>query len=292
MLDGKILVTGAAGNTGRRVIASLLRYGADIRAFVRRSESRDVLAAMGVHDCAMGTLEDDQSLGAALAGIRQVLHICPPMHPQEDAIAQRLTGLCLKAGVERLILWSVLHPEIEVPHHRRKLAAQTDLMESGLTYTILQPARYMQHLLPIWKRVQDEGVHVMPFATDARFSLADLTDLAEAAAIVATRSGHDMATYQLAGPKALSSVDCAAILAQLLGRPVIAQERSLEDFRIQAEKSGMPQWRINNMLVMNRHYTAHGLTGNGNVLHWLLGRKPTEYGEFVQRELLNHRAGR
>lgn len=290
MLDGKILVTGAAGNTGRRVIASLLRSGADIRAFVRRSESRDVLAAMGVYDCAMGTLEEDQPLNAALAGIRQVLHICPPMHPQEDAIAQRLTGLCLQAGVARVILWSVLHPEIDVPHHRRKLTAQACLIESGLPYTILQPARYMQHLLPIWKRVQEEGVHVMPFATHARFSLADLADLAEAAAIVATQPGHELATYQLAGPRALSSVDCAAILTEVLGRPIIAQERSLEDFRVQAEKAGMPQWRIDNMLVMNRHYTAHGLTGNGNVLHWLLGRKPMEYREFVQRELLNHPA--
>lgn len=287
MSIGKTLVTGAAGNTGRRLVASLLHRGADVRAFVRRNESCNVLAAMGVCDCIAGTLEDDRALAAALEGVAQVLHVCPPMHREEDAIARRLTGLCARAGVARLILWSVLHPEIDVPHHRRKLAAQTHLIDSGLTYTILQPARYMQHLVPIWEQVLRQGEHSMPFATTARFSLADLADLAEAAAIVATQPGHEFATYQLAGPTALSQEDCAEILGGLLGKPVTARERDLAAFCEQAASAGMPAWRIDNMATMNRHYTAHGLVGNPNVLTWLLGRRPNSFADFVRRELLN-----
>ena len=70
-----------------------------------------------------------------------------------------------------------------------------------LNYTILQPSRYMQHLVAIWKTVLATGVHSMPFGTTARFSLVDLADLAEATARVMTEPGHEAATYQLAGPR-------------------------------------------------------------------------------------------
>jgi hypothetical protein len=31
------------------------------------------------------------------------------------------------------------------------------------------------------------------------------------------------------------------------------------------------------------YYNRHGLTGNSNVLGWLLGRKPTDVPEYVRR---------
>lgn len=281
-----MLVTGASGGTGRRVVAALSRRNIDIRAFVRRKEVCDSLSALGASEFALGTLEDDASLGEACKGVDTVLHICPPMHPQEDVIAKRLTDICMKSGVERLILWSVLHPVVHVPHHRRKLEAETGLIESGMPYTILQPSRYMQHLLPIWKQVQESSVHSLPFSTRSRFSLVDLSDLAEAAAVVAAEDGHEFATYQLAGPQALSQDDCARMLSDLLGKPVRAEERPLDAFLDQARKNGMPEWRIENMAIMNRHYTAHGLVGNPNVLAWLLKRELHDFSSFVRRELL------
>ncbi len=281
-----ILVTGASGNTGRRIITALTARGAKLRAFIRRSEVQDVLVPLGVEDFAIGNLEDDASLAAALQGCGQVLHICPPMHPQEDVIARRMTDLCATTGVNRLILWSVLHPIISVPHHRRKLNAEQYLIESGLTYTILQPSRYMQHLAGTWKSVAESGVHTMPFSTSTRFSLADLEDLAEAAAIVVTSPGHEFATYQLAGMDALSQGDCARILTGLLGRPVEARKRPLEDFLAQATAAGVPQHRLDNMRIMNEHYDAHGLIGNGQLLQWLLGRKPNTFAQYVTREML------
>jgi uncharacterized protein YbjT (DUF2867 family) len=281
-----ILVTGASGNTGRRIVSALTARGAKVRAFIRSSAAQDKLEPLGVEDFAIGNLEDDTSLAAALQGCGQVLHICPPMHPQEDDIARRMTDLCAASGVNRLILWSVLHPVIGVPHHRRKLDAEQHLIESGQSYTILQPSRYMQHLAGTWKSVAETGVHSMPFSTRARFSLTDLEDLAEAAAIVATTPGHDYATYQLAGMDALSQEDCARILSGLLGKPVEARKRPLEDFLAQATAAGMPQHRLDNMRIMNEHYDAHGLIGNGQLLQWLLGRKPNTFDQYVTREML------
>ena len=282
----KILVTGASGRTGRRVISRLLARNQNLRAFVRRQEAARDLLDIGVANCFVGDVEREEDLRQALEDVDSVLHICPPMHPMEDRLAATLIGLCEARRVERFVLYSVLHPLVDVPHHRRKLEAEHALLNSSLAYTIVQPCRYMQHLNAIWAQVRDHGLHAMPFDSRARFSLVDLHDLAEATAKIMVEPGHDYATYQLAGPQQLSMEDCAAILTGVLGREVKAIARSDEEFRRGAQAAGMPDARIEGMSVMNAHYTAHGLSGNPNVLRWLLGREPTRFADFVKRELM------
>ena len=281
-----ILVTGASGRTGRRVISQLLARNQPVRAFVRRPEAARELLDMGVADCILGDLEQESDLRRALRDVGHVLHICPPMHPAEDKLAATMISLCEAQEVERFVLYSVLHPLADVPHHRRKLDTEEALLNSSLAYTILQPCRYMQHLNAIWAQVRDHGLHPMPFDSKARFSLVDLQDLAEASAKVMVEAGHEYATYQLAGPDRLSMEDCAAILTGVLGREVTAVARNDEEFRRGAQAAGMPAARIEGMAVMNAHYTAHGLSGNPNVLRWLLGREPTGFATFVKRELM------
>ena len=281
-----ILVSGASGRTGRRVISQLLARNQRVCAFVRRPEAARELLDLGVADCVVGDLEQESDLRRALKDVGRVLHICPPMHPAEDKLAATMIRLGEAQGVERFVLYSVLHPLADVPHHRRKLEAEHALLNSSLAYTILQPCRYMQHLNTIWPQVRDHAVHSMPFDSKARFSLVDLHDLAEASAKVMVEPGHDYATYQLAGPQRLSMEDCAAILTDMLGRDVKAIARSDDEFRSAALAAGMPRARIEGMSVMNAHYTTHGLSGNPNVLRWLLGREPTHFADFVQRELM------
>jgi uncharacterized protein YbjT (DUF2867 family) len=288
MTDKPILVTGAAGRTGRRMVKALTERGSQVRAFVRCPAAGEELRAFGVGEVVVGDLLDAGSVAAAMEGAGQVLHICPPMHPHEDAIARGMIADAMDAKVERLVLYSVLHPLLtDVPHHARKLEAERALVGSGLAYTILQPGRYMQQLVPIWKNVLATRVHSMPFATSARFSVVDLDDLAQATARIMTEGGHEAATYQLAGPQALSQDDMARILSELLGRPIRAQAKSLEDMRREAAAAGMPAERIETMCRMNAHYDAHGLVGNPKVLSWLLERPPTSFREFVRRELLS-----
>lgn len=283
-----ILVTGASGKTGRRVVKAIAEKGGVVHAFVRRPEIGPELRALGASEIAVGDLTDRESLRRAVAGVGQVLHICPPMHPDEDKIARMLIGAAQADKVDRVVLYSVLHPILaDVPHHRRKLDAERCLVDSGLTYTILQPSRYMQHLLPIWKSVLEIGVHSMPFGTAARFSVVDLADLAEATAKIMTEPGHEAATYQLAGPAPLSQDDMAGILTTLLGRPIRAAAKPVHEFHRDAIAAGLPAERIETMLAMNAHYDAHGLVGNPNVLRWILGREPTAFADFVGRELLH-----
>jgi uncharacterized protein YbjT (DUF2867 family) len=279
--DGLILVTGASGKTGRRCLAHLVTRGARVRALVRRENAARELLAAGAAEAIVGDMFAPDYVARACEGAQQILHICPPMHPQEEKLAQMMIAQATAAGAARFVLWSVLHPHINVPHHRRKQQAEAALIDSGLSFTILQPGRYMQHLETIWSVVRERGVHAFPFSIASRFSLAHLDDLAAACAQVLTEEGHENATYELAGPEALSQQDCAAIIARVLGRSVTAQVAPLEDTLEKGRAAGLPEWRIETLRSMNIHYAAHGLAGNSNILRWLLGREPKTFSDYV-----------
>ena len=185
-----------------------------------------------------------------------------------------------------------MHPlRRAVRHHRLKLDAEEALIESGLPYTIVQPMRYMQHLALIWNKVLETGVHAMPFNIDVRFNVADLRDLAEATAIVATNPGHLYATYELGGPEALSQRDMAAVISRVLGREIRAAALSLEELEKNARAAGASDDRVTQMLAMNKHYDQYGFRSNPNALRWVLGREPNTFEDYVTRTAARSAAG-
>jgi len=282
--SGPTLVTGANGRTGRAVVSALARAGRPVRAFARDAGQRAGLLALGAAEVAVGDLTDRASLGAALAGCAAAVHIGPPMHPLEVEITTAMIGAAEAAGVGHFTYYSVMHPvRREVRHHRLKLECEERLVASRLAWTIVQPARYMQHLAPIWPKVAADGVHRMPFGTRARFSVVDLEDLAEAVARVSGAPGHAFATYELAGPEALSQEDMADVISRVIGRPVRAEAIPLDEMAADAAAKGLSEDRIAQMRLMNAHYDAHGFRGNPNVLAMLLGRPPATYEAYVRR---------
>ncbi len=75
-------------------------------------------------------------------------------------------------------------------------------------------------------------------------------------------------------------------MSEVLGHPVRAGQDSLDDFRAKAKAAGMPAHIIETRARMFDHYDHNGLSGNGNVLGWLLGRPPNTFDIYVRRELL------
>ena len=119
-LTRPVLVTGASGKTGSKVVAALSKRKAKVRALICRIEATDKMNQLGAAETVLGDFFDDDSLRAAIEGSSCVIHICPPMNPDETDIPRRMTDHCLAAGTERLILYSVLHPLIkDVPHHKK-----------------------------------------------------------------------------------------------------------------------------------------------------------------------------
>jgi len=281
-----ILVTGAAGKTGRAVIRALSARGQVVRALVHRPQQAPVAMDVGAQDVVAGDMRDQAVLEQALAagGLRAIYHICPNMSPDELSLTQVVLRAARAAELEHFVYHSVLHPQTEaMPHHWQKLRTEELLFETGLPYTILQPAAYMQNVLAYWDRIVQQGVYAVPYATETRLGMVDLEDVAEAAAIVLTERGHAGATYELAGADVLSPVEVAAILEGQLARPVRAQAVPLDLWERGARASGVGDYQVETLLQMFRYYEHYGFGGNPQVLTWLLRRPPTTFASFVER---------
>jgi uncharacterized protein YbjT (DUF2867 family) len=287
-----ILVTGAAGKTGRAIIRALSARGATLRALVHRPEQTQAVEKLGAHEVLVGDMRAPTTMARAAQGVQRVYHICPNVSPDEVTIGQVAIEAARSAGVEHFVFHSVLHPQTEaMPHHWRKLRVEEQLFKtsassvepSGLPYTILQPAAYMQNVLAYWDQILEQGVYPVPYAVQTRLGLVDLEDVAEAAAIVLTEPGHAGATYELAGAEAMSQTELAALLGHKLGRPVHAQAVSREVWEQGARAAGLGDYQVRTLLKMFRYYECYGFWGNPRVLGWLLGRPPGTFADLLER---------
>ena len=170
-----------------------------------------------------------------------------------------------------------------MPHHWGKLRVEEHLFESGLLYTILQPAAYMQNVLAGWDSIVEQGIYRVPYAVETRLGMVDLEDVAAAAAIVLTEPGHQGAIYEWAGAEVLTQTEVASILSHGLGRPVCAEAIPLDEWEGQVRTAGLGDYQVETLVKMFRYYERYGFWGNPNVLRWLLGHPPTTFAAFVER---------
>lgn len=283
MASDILLLTGANGRTGRAILKAMVRYGINVRAFIRDAGQAQSLIDLGAKETVVGDFTDEASIHAAVKGATKLLHIGPPMHPEEVEISERFIDAAKAEGLSHIVYYSVMHPvRRDVRHHKLKLDVEEALIGSGVPYTIVQPSRYMQHLVPMWQTVVTEGVHAMPFDVTQQFNIVDLDDLAEACAVVASSQKHYYATYELAGPQALSQEDMAQTISDVIGKPVKAKAVTWDALERKARGAGANDDRVEQMLLMNKHYDSHGFRGNPNVLEYLLGRPARRFRAYVK----------
>ena len=151
----KLLVVGATGTLGRQVARQALDEDCEVRCLVRNPNKAIFLKEWGA-ELVKGDLCDKSTLPAALEGVDAVV----------DAATARITdNLSSKevdwqgkvnliqatkaAGVDRYIFFSILNCEKypEVPLMDIKRCTELFLAESGLNYTVLQLAGFMQGLI-------------------------------------------------------------------------------------------------------------------------------------------------
>lgn len=273
MESRRIAVTGAAGKTGRAVVRRLAAAGHTVTALVHRPEQEAGLRTEGASAATAVDLEDARAVRAALAGLDGVYHVPPNLHPREDRLTEDVVVAAEEAGVRRFVLHSVLAPYLpSMPHHLRKARSEERLRTSGLAWTVLQPASYVQNVLPYLDTARRDGVLAMPYSVDAPFTPVDLADVAEVALRVLTDDAHAFASYELCGPQRLTNRDQAAVLADLLGRPV------------RAEAAAVPEDTPDDLAAMFAHYDRYGLVGCGWLLARLLDRPATTFAEALARD--------
>jgi NADH dehydrogenase len=144
-----VLVTGAAGFIGSRLVPRLVAAGRAPRLLVRQ---RPGTPPPGPVEVAVGDLLDPRSLRAAVAGTQAVVHLgaATSVGRLDPALAYRvnvggataLVDACRAAGCRRLVVLSTQH--VHLPrcgaYGRTKRIADAVFAGSGLDVTILRPS--------------------------------------------------------------------------------------------------------------------------------------------------------
>jgi uncharacterized protein YbjT (DUF2867 family) len=278
-----ILVTAAGGKTGRHVIQALHARDLPVRALARTDRISE-LAGAGVETIA-GDMLDASVLEAAFDGVSAVVHIGPTAHQQEVAMGIAVADVALAAQVERFVLFSVYHPQLEcLVNHQNKSRVEDYVVTARLPYTILQPMHYMQNLDPA--SIAQDGVLRLPYSVQTPLAFVDLVDVADVCAKVLTEDGHRNASYPLCGSDELSAEAVAGIIAEAAGSPVVAESIAVPEF-LEAIGRHQPlgHYQKNYLSRLFSYYDLNGITGNPNILRWLLGREPAAMADYVRRSL-------
>lgn len=222
-----LLVTGAGGKLGQRVLHHLLTSlnipSSRIVAATRKPEALADWAAKGVSVRA-ADFDDAASLAKAFAGIGRLLLISTNSLDQAGRrLAQHKTALeaAVKAGVRHLVYTSMPKPETSAvlfaPDHAGTEAA---LAASTLPeWTVLRNNWYFENLFLSLPSALASGSWYSA-AGEGKIAHISRDDLARAAATALSGATHGKTTLTLSGAKGYSTAEIAALVAKAAGKPL------------------------------------------------------------------------
>jgi NAD(P)H dehydrogenase (quinone) len=277
-----ILLTGAAGKTGRAILRELVARQARVCVLAHTHEQADQLKLFGAEKILYGDIQNKNIIEQSISGIEKIYHICPNVSPDEFAIGKLVVSAAKRAGVSHFVYHSVLHPQVEaMPHHWQKMRMEEELFASGMDFTILQPCAYMQNILAGWKNIIEQSMYSVPYSVNARISMVDLKDVGSAAAEVLCTDEYRNGIFELSGPQALSQVEVAETIGKVLDKPIRAVQQDLAAWVSNARNSGMSDYQVESLAKMFDYYDNYGLVGNPGVLKTILGRSPRTLADFT-----------
>ncbi len=279
-----ILVTSAAGNTGRVIVQRLVDAGLDVLATDINPKVKDL---PGIKDAMVGDLTDLSFIHDLMEKATKVVYIPPLFSAQEALIGKRMIDSAQEYGIDYFLFVSVIHPILStLLQHTAKREAEEYLiykgMESQLPYTILQPMHYMHNFNP--KVVAESGKYPIFYNVDSKVGYVATEDVAEVIIKVFSEGNkHNKATYELVGTPAYSPNDLIAMFNNITGKTAVTEYVEVETFLEQIHANDLFFRAGFKQLAYS--YSTWGLDGNSNVLTWLLGHEPTTFEDYVKKNL-------
>lgn len=218
-----LLVTGASGHLGRRVLELLLeRAAGPLIATTRNPASLAAFAARGV-DVRRADFEDDAGLAAAFAGARRALLISTDAVDRPGRrIAQHRRAIAAfeRAGVEHVVYTSLPNatdtPALVAPDHA---ATEAAIAATRLDATILRNNLYTDYLLQSLPAAIAGGAIIDAKGT-AAIAYVTRDDCARAAAGALAGTSRGRVTLDVTGPEAVTADQLAAIVSEIVGKPI------------------------------------------------------------------------
>lgn len=227
MSSPTVLVTGATGFIGRRLVPELVERGMDVRAMTRHPERYD-----GPGTAVGADVGDEESLAAALAGVDVAIYLVHSLDhadfEERDADAARRFGrLAAEAGLRQIVYLGGLGREDDdlSPHLRSRREVEGLLGAGGVPVTVLRAAIVVGHGGISWELtrqlVKNLPAMVVPKWTSTRTQPIAVDDVIRYLAGVIDLEGAIGEVLEIGGPEAMTYRDMLDIASDVTaGHPV------------------------------------------------------------------------
>ena len=240
-----LLVTGASGHLGQRVIELLLEANAGhVIAATRTPEKLAHLVARDV-EVRRADFDDPITLAVAFEGVERLLLISTDAIDGTDRRSvqhRNAVGAAANAGVKHVVYTSLTNPEpgspiAIAPDH---YATEQALAASTLDWTVLRNNVYTDYQLPTLARAVATG-QLVSAAGDGGVGYVTREDCARAAAAALAGRNAGRTTLDITGPAIITQADLARIASAITGRPVAYVPVSHDMIVAGMVAAGLPQ---------------------------------------------------
>jgi NADH dehydrogenase len=226
-----LLLTGATGSVGSRLLPLLLERGEDVRCLVREPRRLgpwrvDVQITLGD----LGEMSDPYLVRQALRGVDTVVHLAATIRDQPPRRIEELNGLATlrllraaeRSGIERFVFFSALNAAAaqRTRFFRAKWLAERAVISSPLQTTVFAPSIVYDHSDP-WITLlrRFSFLPVLPVSGDGHARFEPIWAQDAARCVVAALAQGERERYELAGPELLSYDEMSDLVSRVAGRP-------------------------------------------------------------------------
>ncbi|QGF25218.1 NAD(P)H-binding protein [Raineyella fluvialis] len=226
--DRTVLVVGATGDVGGKVVRALLTRDTTLRALVRPTTDASTLEALGVR-IARGDMLDLESLVAAMTGVDAVVTTAAgytrrlPNALEVDTVGQaNLAEAAARTGVRRFVQTSILTCDQtpDVPHFWHKKLAEDALESRGVPFVALRPGAFLDNFTRYGGDPFASGrlAPMGPVSTPMTYVL--IADLARYLAEAVDVPGVEGERIDIGWTRPVTVEEVARIASDLLGRQI------------------------------------------------------------------------
>ena len=276
-----ILVTGATGRTSSEVLRALLAKGEQVRALVRDPQTAGAIQGPGV-ELVAGDLEKPETWDAASQGVEKVF-LLSPEGPQMAELHGKFADAAKRAGVRHLVRMSMLVSNPDSPLVIAKWHGEADqsVANSGIPYTIIRPAPFMQIILGSATMIASDDMF-SGAQGEGKVGVIDTRDIGNVVATILTSDGHEGKTYPLTGPEALSMGELAGKLSAVLGKEVKYVNVSQEKAKADLMAMGMPDWMADGWVAIAMMISSGAANMVTPMVQEVTGKDPRSFDQFAR----------